>query len=142
MPRPLATDALVSLLLAVVAFDCVADLHDVEADEATSGPVYPVKHETKVPVPMPDGVKLAAEIYRPDAPGRFPALMLLRYFRGGHRIRLDVSSSNFPRYARNQNTGLPLGTSALVKKAQQTVYHDARRPSCLILPVIPADGKR
>ncbi|OHB78720.1 MAG: hypothetical protein A2V98_07250 [Planctomycetes bacterium RBG_16_64_12] len=61
-------------------------------------------------------------------------------FGGGHRIRMEVSSSNFPRYARNQNTGLPLGSSALVKKAQQTIYHDARHPSHLILPVIPDDG--
>lgn len=61
-------------------------------------------------------------------------------FKAGHRIRLEVSSSNFPRYARNQNTGLPLGTSSLVKEADQTVYHDAVRPSHLILPVIPASG--
>jgi len=60
-------------------------------------------------------------------------------FKAGHRIRLEVSSSNFPRYARNQNTGLPLGTSARVEKARQTVYHDAGHPSCLILPVIPDD---
>jgi len=58
-------------------------------------------------------------------------------FKAGHRIRLEVSSSNFPRYARNQNTGLPLGSSAEMKKAQQTVYHDAERPSRLILPIIP-----
>jgi hypothetical protein len=58
-------------------------------------------------------------------------------FKAGHRIRLEVSSSNFPRYARNQNTGLPLGTSAEMGKAQQTVYHDAEHPSCLVLPVIP-----
>jgi putative CocE/NonD family hydrolase len=63
-------------------------------------------------------------------------------FKAGHRIRLEVSSSNFPRYARNQNTGLPLGTSALVKKADQTVYHDAARPSCLVLPVIPSEANR
>jgi hypothetical protein len=58
-------------------------------------------------------------------------------FKAGHRIRLEVSSSNFPRYARNQNTGLPLGTSAEVLTARQTVYHDARHTSHLILPVIP-----
>ncbi len=58
-------------------------------------------------------------------------------FGAGHRIRLEVSSSNFPPYARNQNTGLSLGTSALVKTAEQTVYHDAERPSYLVLPVIP-----
>ncbi len=58
-------------------------------------------------------------------------------FKAGHRIRLEVSSSNFPRYARNQNTGLPLGTSAEMHKAQQTVYHGPDHPSRLILPVIP-----
>lgn len=58
-------------------------------------------------------------------------------FKAGHRIRLEISSSNFPRYARNQNTGLPLGTSALMQKAEQTIYHDAAHPSHLILPIIP-----
>jgi putative CocE/NonD family hydrolase len=61
-------------------------------------------------------------------------------FKTGHRIRLEISSSNFPRYARNQNTGLPLGTSPLVKKAHQTIYHDAVHPSQLILPVAADDG--
>lgn len=58
-------------------------------------------------------------------------------FKAGHRIRLEVSSSNFPRYVRNQNTGLPLGSNAEIRKAQQTIYHDAEHPSRLILPVIP-----
>ncbi len=58
-------------------------------------------------------------------------------FKAGHRVRLEVSSSNFPRYARNLNTGLPLGTSAEIKTARQTVYHEAAYPSHLILPVIP-----
>ena len=59
-------------------------------------------------------------------------------FRAGHRIRLEVSSSNFPRYARNLNTGRPLGTSAEMKKARQVIYHDAEHPSHLVLPVIPS----
>lgn len=63
-------------------------------------------------------------------------------FRAGHRIRLEISSSNFPRYARNQNTGLPFGTSAEVKKARQTIYHDAQRPSRLILPIIPQEDAK
>ena len=62
-------------------------------------------------------------------------------FKAGHRVALEVSSSNFPRYARNQNTGRPLGTSAEIQKATQTVSHDARHPSHLILPVIP-EGPR
>jgi putative CocE/NonD family hydrolase len=59
-------------------------------------------------------------------------------FLRGHRIRLEVTSSNFPRYARNQNTGLPLGTSAEIKTAEQQIFHDAAHSSCLFLPVIPA----
>jgi uncharacterized protein len=63
-------------------------------------------------------------------------------FPAGHRIRLEISSSNFPRYARNQNTGLPFGTSAEIKKAEQTIYHDAEHPSRLILPIMPVESAR
>jgi len=58
-------------------------------------------------------------------------------FAAGHSLRLEVTSSNFPRYARNQNTGLPLGTSAELQTARQTIWHDAAHPSHLVLPVIP-----
>ena len=58
-------------------------------------------------------------------------------FKAGHRIRVEVSSSNFPRYARNQNTDKPFGTSTDVNVAHQTIYHDAAHASRLILPVIP-----
>lgn len=58
-------------------------------------------------------------------------------FKAGHRLVLEVSSSNFPRYARNQNTAHPLGTSAEIHKARQTILHDASHPSHLTLPVIP-----
>jgi putative CocE/NonD family hydrolase len=58
-------------------------------------------------------------------------------FKAGHRIRLYVSSSNFPRFDRNMNTGDSiLGASRMVK-ANQTIYHDAEHPSALVLPVIP-----
>ena len=58
-------------------------------------------------------------------------------FKKGHRIRVYVSSSNFPRFNRNLNTGEPiLGRTGMVK-ASQTIYHDAEHPSALILPVIP-----
>ncbi len=58
-------------------------------------------------------------------------------FQPGHRIRLEVSSSNFPRFDRNPNSGEPFGTDTELLKAAQTVYHDAARPSHLLLPVIP-----
>jgi hypothetical protein len=58
-------------------------------------------------------------------------------FKAGHRLRLYVSSSNFPRFDRNPNTGESTADSARMVKAQQTVYHDAAHPSALILPVVP-----
>jgi len=58
-------------------------------------------------------------------------------FKAGHRIRIDISSSNFPRYARNQNTGNEFGMSAEIKIAHQTIYHNAQYPSHLLLPIIP-----
>ncbi|MCG3197850.1 MAG: Cocaine esterase [bacterium] len=54
----------------------------------------------------------------------------------GHRIRLEVSSSNFPRFDRNPNTGHDFGADAETVKAEQTVYRDRARPSHLVLPVI------
>lgn len=58
-------------------------------------------------------------------------------FRAGHRIRLDVSSSNFPRFDVNPNTGEPLNAHRRMVIATNTVYHDALHPSHVILPVIP-----
>ena len=59
-------------------------------------------------------------------------------FRKGHRIRLEISSSNFPRFDRNPNTGRDIGTDAEVRPAQQTVHHSRACPSHIQLPVIPA----
>jgi uncharacterized protein len=53
----------------------------------------------------------------------------------GHRIRLDISSSNFPTYDPNPNTGEPIGYHTHTRVALNTVYHDADRPSRLFLPV-------
>jgi putative CocE/NonD family hydrolase len=55
----------------------------------------------------------------------------------GHRIRVEISSSNFNRYDRNLNTGNKFGTEAETVKATQTVYHDAKHPSHITLPIIP-----
>lgn len=59
-------------------------------------------------------------------------------FKAGHRIRLEVSSSNFPRFDRNLNTGGRFGYETNMQVARQKVYHDAERPSHVLLPVIPA----
>ena len=58
-------------------------------------------------------------------------------FLKGHRIRLEVSSSNFPRFDRNLNTGKPAATDSQFIKATNTIYHDKDHPSALILPVVP-----
>jgi putative CocE/NonD family hydrolase len=58
-------------------------------------------------------------------------------FAEGHRIRLDVSSSNFPHFDVNPNTGEPLGRHAHRQIAHQRLYIDAERPSRMVLPVIP-----
>jgi putative CocE/NonD family hydrolase len=58
-------------------------------------------------------------------------------FRTGHRIRVDITSSNFPQFDRNPNTGDDLGASSRVRIARQTVYHGAARASNIVLPVVP-----
>jgi len=58
-------------------------------------------------------------------------------FKAGHRIRLEVSSSNFPHYVRNQNTTDEVGSSTRMKSAHQTILHDEEHPSHLELPVVP-----
>ena len=58
-------------------------------------------------------------------------------FLKGHRIRVDISSSNFPRFDRNPNTGHKLGADTEMRTARQTVYHTSEYPSHILLPVIP-----
>jgi putative CocE/NonD family hydrolase len=58
-------------------------------------------------------------------------------FKAGHRIRLYISSSNFPRFNRNLNTGENLAVSSRSLKAHQVIYHDGQFSSVLVLPVIP-----
>jgi putative CocE/NonD family hydrolase len=59
-------------------------------------------------------------------------------FRKGHRIRVEISSSNFPRFTRNRNTGRTLADDTQSRIATQTIYHDRQHPSRIILPAIPA----
>jgi putative CocE/NonD family hydrolase len=59
-------------------------------------------------------------------------------FRKGHRIRVDISSSNFPRFDANPNTGEPLGLSRRMITADNTIHHSAAYPSHIVLPLAPA----
>jgi putative CocE/NonD family hydrolase len=58
-------------------------------------------------------------------------------FRRGHRLRLEISSSNFPRFDRNTNTGDDLAHATHLVSAVNTILHDKEHPSALILPIVP-----
>jgi putative CocE/NonD family hydrolase len=58
-------------------------------------------------------------------------------FLPGHKIRVEISSSNFPRFDRNQNTGRAIADETALATAQQSVYHGRTYPSHILLPVIP-----
>jgi len=58
-------------------------------------------------------------------------------FLPGHKLRLEVSSSNFPRFDRNLNTGEDQARGTHMVKATNVIYHDKSRPSALVLPIVP-----
>jgi putative CocE/NonD family hydrolase len=80
-----------------------------------------------------------AELPKPGQPYEFTIEMYPTslVFQRGHRIRLDISSSNFPRFDVNPNTGEPLNDNRRWQIAKNTVYLDSKRPSRIVLPVIP-----
>jgi predicted acyl esterase len=53
---------------------------------------------------------------------------------------VEISSSDYPQFAPNPNTGAPFGQSAATLTATQTILHDAAHPSAVVIPVIPAGG--
>ena len=58
-------------------------------------------------------------------------------FPAGHRKRVEVSSSNFPRFGRNTNTGGAIAEDASFKPALQTALHDSQHPSHITMPLVP-----
>jgi putative CocE/NonD family hydrolase len=81
-----------------------------------------------------------AELLKPGQPYEFTIEMYptALVFKRGHRVRLDISSSNFPRFDVNPNTGEPLNDSRRWVIAENAVYHDPQHPSNIVLPIIPA----
>ena len=57
-------------------------------------------------------------------------------FKAGHCIRLDITSSNFPRWDRNPNTGHDFGADSEMVTAHQTILHDRDHPSYVVLPIV------
>ncbi len=77
----------------------------------------------------------------PMEPGKVYALQIdlwstSNVFLKGHKIRVEISSSNFPRFDRNLNTGKTAATDQTSVKATNTIYHDAKHPSALLLPIV------
>ena len=99
------------------------------------------------PINLCDGIVRARYRESTDKPTPITPGKIYRYeidlwvtsnvFLPRHRVRVEISSSNFPRFDRNPNTGHPFGADAEVKSATQTVYHDAEHASHILLPVIP-----
>ena len=58
-------------------------------------------------------------------------------FKKGHQIRVEISSSNFPRFDRNMNTGEPIGSDIHFVPALQTIHHTSQYPSHIELPIVP-----
>jgi putative CocE/NonD family hydrolase len=59
----------------------------------------------------------------------------------GHRIRVQVSGGAFPRFARNFGTGQPFASATSAVRCRFAIQHDSRHPSCVLLPVLPGDGR-
>ena len=80
-----------------------------------------------------------AELMRPGQVYEFTIQLYptSNLFKAGHRIRLDFSSSNFPRFDVNPNTGEPLNDYRRMVTATNVIYHDRNRTSHVILPIIP-----
>ncbi len=114
--------------------------------------VYPASHDYPLgfALNITDGIfrcryRHSFEAPSPIAPGEVFEITIEPFatanlFKKGHRIRLDISSSNFPKYDVNPNTCAPEGTGRLKQIARNTVFSDILRPSRLVLPVVPRDG--
>ncbi|GAC1463857.1 MAG: CocE/NonD family hydrolase [Isosphaeraceae bacterium] len=111
-------------------------------DEIPPNPDYPLGFDLNI------GDSILRARYRESLdrpglmePGQVYPLTITLYptsnvFKKGHRIRLDISSSNYPRFDVNPNTGDPLGMERRRVTADNTVFHEETHPSQLILPVV------
>jgi uncharacterized protein len=112
--------------------DFTAKLVDVWPDgraiNLTDG-VLRLRYRESIEKPVP---ATPGEIYRIE----IDAGPTSAVFQKGHSVRLEISSSNFPRFARNPNTGRSIAEETELRTARQTVYHDRQHPSHLLLPVM------
>ena len=145
--EPLATDlevtGTVEVKLWVSSTTVDTDFTAKLLDEIPPNPDYPLGFDLNI------GDSILRARYRESLdrpqlmqPGQVYPLTITLYptahrFKKGHRLRVDVSSSNFPRFDVNPNTGDPLATHRRMVVANNTIYHDREHPSRVILPVVP-----
>ena len=77
-------------------------------------------------VPSFDGVPLDVDVWN-----------TCQLLRAGHRIRLEIASSAFPKFDRNPSTGEPLGKTTRLERSEQKILHDREHPSHVVLPIVP-----
>jgi hypothetical protein len=138
-PLEVTGDVRVELYVATDApdTDFVARLVDVQPDGAalpiTDG-IVRMRHR--------DGIGVALEPLKPDVVYRIEIDLWATsiVFLPGHRLRLDVTSSSFPRWERNLNTGEASATATSMRSARQTIFHDRERPSAVLLPIMAREG--
>ena len=146
--KPLEEDMVVIGPIEVVLF---ASSTAVDTDfTAKLVDVYPPSEDFPGGFDMNISDALVRASYRDDRhtrdlidPGRIYRLVIRPFatanvFKKGHRIRVDISSSNFPRFDVNPNTGEPLGRHRRMLNADNTVYHQRSNASHILLPVLPA----
>ena len=114
--------------------DFVAKLVDVHPDGTSYNMAEGIvraryRESVAAPTPLTPG-----KVYRFEIDMVGTSVAFLR----GHRIRVHVTSSHFPQFDRNPNTGARFGATGEVRVAEQTIVHDADHPSHILLPVIPA----
>ncbi|MGB5047719.1 MAG: CocE/NonD family hydrolase [Caldilineaceae bacterium] len=139
--RPLATpvevtgDIVVKLFAASSAVDTdfTAKLVDVHPDGLAVGLCYGILRVQYRESYQNPSLIVPGQVYKYTISLRATSNL----FAVGHRIRVDISSSNFPFFDRNHNTGLPFYADATLVKAEQTVLHSSAYPSRIILPVVP-----
>jgi hypothetical protein len=86
-----------------------------------------------------EGSRLPPELIAPNQPYQYTLELgnTATIFRAGHQIRVEVSSSSFPHYSRNLNTGLGNNSTEAVLVAHQAILHDKDHPSFVALPIAP-----
>ena len=114
-------------------FDVTAKLVDVEPDgwarnvaEGIRRVRYRQGTERSIPLPPGDVAEVEVDL-----------LATANTFMAGHRIRVEIAASNWPRFDRNPQTGGVIAEATELRPARHTVYHDEAHPSRIVLPVVP-----